>query len=122
MPDLDGITIGAPRRDGAELSFTVSVSADCPFFDGHFPGRPVLPAIGQLAIVARLAREPLGPDAVLAGIERLRFRQAIGPGDELRFVLTVSDPPRRVKVSVLRGTEPVSEGTFVWRSAAERDA
>ena len=40
-----------------EWVFKVRVPATCPYFRGHFPTNPVLPAIGQLALVLELLEQ-----------------------------------------------------------------
>lgn len=69
------------------------VSVNEPFFQGHFPGNPVMPgvliieALAQVGAVAMLA-QPAQPDfkgrtAYFAGIDKARFRQKVVPGDVL---------------------------------------
>ena len=66
------------------------VDADAPFFAGHFPGRPTLPgvlmceSIAQLGAYALLsAPEFAGRLALFGGIEKVRFRKQVLPGDRL---------------------------------------
>ena len=60
------------------------------FFPGHFPGRPVMPgviiveAMAQAGAVAVLASEEnRGKLALFAGIDDLRFKRIVEPGEEL---------------------------------------
>lgn len=66
------------------------VSAGEPYFQGHFPGNPVMPgvlileALAQVGAVAMLsAPQWKGCTAYLAGIDRARFRKKVLPGDVL---------------------------------------
>ncbi len=74
----------APRRrsDGTIRAEAV-VDASDPWFDGHFPERPVLPAVAQLAMVRELIRSVVAPDAEIAGVRRVKFKEMIEPGQEL---------------------------------------
>jgi beta-hydroxyacyl-[acyl carrier protein] dehydratase FabZ len=66
------------------------VSVNEPFFQGHFPGNPVMPgvllieALAQVGAVAMLAQPDFkGRTAYFAGIDKARFRQKVVPGDVL---------------------------------------
>ena len=66
------------------------VSVNEPFFQGHFPGNPVMPgvliieALAQVGAVAVLAQPDFkGRTAYFAGIDKARFRQKVVPGDVL---------------------------------------
>jgi 3-hydroxymyristoyl/3-hydroxydecanoyl-(acyl carrier protein) dehydratase len=65
----------------------IVLGADCPYFAGHFPGFPVLPAVAQVAIVIRLADECFGCGCVAAQIKRIKFSAFITPERRLRVAL-----------------------------------
>lgn len=67
-----------------------NVTANEPFFEGHFPEYPVMPgvlileAMAQVGAVALLsAEENRGRLAFFAGVDNVRFRQQVRPGDTL---------------------------------------
>jgi len=67
-----------------------NVTVNEPFFQGHFPGRPIMPGVLQIEAMAQLAgvllRQKLrGKNklAVLMGIDGVRFRRQVVPGDQL---------------------------------------
>jgi 3-hydroxyacyl-[acyl-carrier-protein] dehydratase len=73
-----------------------AVTANEPQFTGHFPGRPIMPgvlmveALAQTAGVAVLTLEAYrGKLGLFAGIDDLRFRRLVQPGDTLRLEVTV---------------------------------
>lgn len=74
-----------------------NVTVNEPFFQGHFPGYPIMPgvliieAMAQTGGVLVLRDIPnRGSKLVLfAGIESARFRRPVLPGDQLRFELDV---------------------------------
>ena len=77
------------------------------FFQGHFPNRPVMPGVLIIEAMAQagglLAYLSLGPDMAgkityVMGIDKVKFRRPVVPGDRLDF-----------KVDVTRG------GTKYWR-------
>ena len=64
------------------------------FFDGHFPGNPVMPGVVQCEIIAQascmlFAEEIRGKTAYYAGIDKLRFRRMVRPGDTLELSSTL---------------------------------
>jgi 3-hydroxyacyl-[acyl-carrier-protein] dehydratase len=74
-----------------------NVSANEPFFAGHFPGFPIMPgvliveAIAQAGGALLLTEVPDRGDKlmVFTGIERARFRRPVTPGDQLRIEVQV---------------------------------
>lgn len=73
-----------------------NVSANEQFFQGHFPGKPIMPgvlileAMAQVGGVAMLHSEEFrGRIAVFAGIDRAKFRRPVVPGDQLRMVAEI---------------------------------
>jgi len=74
-----------------------NVSMNEPFFQGHFPGTPVMPgvliveAMAQVAAVMVLKEIPDREQKLVlfSGIDRARFRQPVVPGDQIRIVVEV---------------------------------
>lgn len=84
---LDSITELEPGKRAVGLK---SVKADDFFFPGHFPGRPIMPgvliveALAQVGAVVLLSKpENAGKLVLFAGIEKVRFKRQVVPGDEL---------------------------------------
>ncbi len=74
-----------------------NVSVNEPFFQGHFPGYPVMPgvliieAMAQVGAVALLSMpEYAGKLALFAGIDKARFRRQVVPGDQIVFEVEVT--------------------------------
>jgi 3-hydroxyacyl-[acyl-carrier-protein] dehydratase len=74
-----------------------NVSFNEPFFQGHFPARPVMPgvliceAMAQVgAIFAHNARGGMKSNKVfvLTGLDRVKFKRPVEPGDQLRLELS----------------------------------
>lgn len=71
-----------------------------PYFTGHFPGDPVMPGVLQIEALAQAAailgyhsHEGLaerGGGVLLMGLDKVRFRRKVIPGDVLRLEVTVS--------------------------------
>jgi len=80
-----------------------NVTINEPFFQGHFPGNPIMPGVliiesmAQVAAVLafKSAKGSEGKLFLFVGIDRAKFRKPVGPGDRLR-----------IEVSVLRERPP----------------
>ena len=90
---------------GERLTALKNVTANEPFFQGHFPQRPVMPGVIMLEAMAQatglLAFATAGtPDSdtlyYLVGIDKARFRRPVEPGDQLVLNATLSRTRRNI--------------------------
>ncbi len=91
---------------GKRILALKNVSANEPYFPGHFPRRPVMPGVLILEAMAQaaaiLAFRTLGtrPDEnsvyYYAGIDNARFKRVVEPGDQLRIEVLVLGTKRGV--------------------------
>lgn len=72
------------------------VSFNEPYFAGHFPGNPVMPgvlileALAQTGAVSMLMKEEFkGKTAYFAGMEKVRFKRKVVPGDVLMLEVNI---------------------------------
>lgn len=63
------------------------VTPDLPYFDGHFPGSPILPGVAQLEWVVRLGRECFPLPVNFLRMDAVKFQQLIQPGQTVELVL-----------------------------------
>ena len=86
-----------------------NVTFNEPYFQGHFPGFPIMPGVNIIEALAQTAAVMVGVSLELAdknlliyfmGIDNCKFRRKVGPGDVLEL-----------KVKVLRG----KIGSKVWK-------
>ena len=96
------------------------VTVNEPFFQGHFPGYPVMPgvliieALAQVGGVAVLSSEEYRDKlALFAGIDNVRFKRQVRPGDTLRLEVELRQIRRGVGMG--SGTATV-EGELACRA------
>ena len=117
---ITGLGCRVPERVVARKT----VRPDEWYLAGHFPGRPVMPgvliveAMAQTGAVAVLSQEEnRGRLALFAGIDDVRFKRIVEPGDELELecvIDTVRGPIGRGKATAKVGDELVARGTLTF--------
>ena len=103
-----------------------NVTVNEPFFQGHFPGYPIMPGVLMVEAIAQaggalLLTEIADRDQnlmVFSGIERARFRRPVVPGDQLRIevvVLAWRKNAVRMEGNIFVGDKRVCEATVSCR-------
>lgn len=104
-------------EEGVRAVGLKNFTANEQFFQGHFPGNPVVPgvllveALAQVGAVAVLSMPGnKGKFPFFAGIDGFRFRKPVVPGDTVRLEVTLT----RVRGPIGKGTAKATvEGTVV---------
>ena len=74
------------RSDKNEIEADIQVPSDSPWFDGHFPGEPILPGVAQIGMVFDAIRKARNQDLKISSVRRVRFKQIIRPDDKLKLI------------------------------------
>ncbi len=135
--DRDGIKRLIPHREpfllldrvlelepGVRAVAEKDVRADDWWFAGHFPDRPIMPGVLQVEALAQTAAvcamampEFQGGLGLFAGIDEIRFKRIVGPGDTLRLEATMLKLHRafgRAKVTASVNGEVATEGEILF--------
>ncbi len=92
-----------------------NVTFNEPFFQGHFPNKPIMPGVLMVESMAQAAGvlvfishpEYKGMNVYFLGMDRVRFRKTVEPGDQIR--IEVETLKRRGEVWRFRGQCKVEE-------------
>lgn len=94
---------------GKDITGLKNVTINEPFFQGHFPGRPVMPGVlilEGMAQVGGIMAFYSNPEAIgkkllfFAGIDKARFRRPVVPGDQLILKLQLVKQKRSLMMMV----------------------
>ena len=101
-----------------------NVTINEPFFQGHFPGRPIMPGVLIIEAMAQVGgvgalniKENLGKLAFFLSIKEAKFRKPVVPGDQL--VMEVDILKTKLSIMQARGVakvngEVVTEAEFMF--------
>jgi 3-hydroxyacyl-[acyl-carrier-protein] dehydratase len=81
-----------------------------PALPGHFPGRPVVPAVVVLDHVLRAAESELGAALRVCGLPQVKFAAPLRPGERAECAFELS--PTRLEFRVERNGQPIAYGSF----------
>ncbi len=108
--------------EGKSAVAVKNVTANEWFFEGHFPGQKIMPGVLIVEALAQTAAVCLlkgvasgGKSPLFAGIENMRFRRPVRPGDQLRLEFTLEKMRGPVGKGQVRATvdgQVAAEGTI----------
>ncbi len=110
--------------DDSEVIGIKNITVNEPYFNGHFPGNPIMPGVLQIEALAQVGgilvmnsiNEPDKYIPYLAGIENFRFRKMVKPGDTLILRCRFDSPIKRgiakMKAEAFIGNDIVGEGNM----------
>jgi UDP-N-acetylglucosamine acyltransferase len=121
---VDAVTEHEPGRRMVAVK-NVTVNED--FFQGHFPGSPVMPGVLMIETLAQVATVLLmhgdadGGRVYLRGVDNAKFRRQVAPGDRLRLEVTLGRSRARIaraKASAFVDDNLVAEAELVMGLSA----
>ncbi len=116
---------------GEEIVGLKNVTMNEPFFQGHFPGHPIMPgvllieALAQMSAVLALKSSEMGKSNLVyfMGIDKAKFRKPVVPGDQLKMeakVLQKRTPYWKTKGRIYVDSELVCEAELMAMFAGEK--
>ena len=95
------------------ISLEIYIPETCLYFDGHFPGFPIMPAVAQMEMVIRFASRYLGTGVALSAIRRIKFTNLVRPNMPLLVKLAKKDHTLTFTICSAKGEITYSSGTVV---------
>lgn len=116
---------------GSHLLALKNVSANEPFFPGHFPGKPVMPGVLIIEALAQATAVLTAKSSdscdntyyLLAAIDNARFKRQVTPGDSLTLHVTLSKNRRNIYSFACRATvgEQLAASADIMCAAVRED-
>ena len=95
------------------LSMEFFVPDTSPYFDGHFPEFPILPAVAQVELILRFASRYFGTGTVVSEIRRIKFSNLVRPFTPLLLSLEINGATISFKMTSPDDEIVYSLGTIV---------
>lgn len=102
------------KLEGDEVVGLKNVTINEPFFQGHFPGQPIMPGVLQLEAMGQVGgilllnqlEKPEEKLIFFTGMDSVKFRKTVVPGDQIIFTLKLTNQKRNFVV--MKGTAEVN--------------
>ncbi len=109
--------------DGSQRAVGIkNVTVNEPFFQGHYPGQPIMPGVLIIEAMAQMGGillsqelEHKGKVAVLLSLDKVKFRRTVTPGDQLVLIaeaIRVKSRSGHVRTSAKVGDDLVAEAVI----------
>lgn len=105
-----------------------NVTVNEPFFQGHFPGKPVMPGVLELEAMAQTGGILLNRIGGVSGgtpyflaVDKARFRSVVVPGDQMRIeveITNIRSKTAKFKGRILVGDKVASEANLMCMTGA----
>ncbi|MCL1815265.1 MAG: AMP-binding protein [Treponema sp.] len=97
------------------ISLEFSIPNSSPYFEGHFPEFPILPAVAQVELILRLASRYLGTGIGISEIRRIKFSNLIRPFTPLHLKLE-----KKGKIISFKMSSPASSAGVQKNAVSEK--
>lgn len=113
LPDIRAI-----RQQDQQVSLELHVSPTLDYFEGHFPGMPILPGVVQLDWAARLGREQFKIQGNFVSLENVKFQALVLPDAMLTLSLSWTENTGALSFRFTNSERTYSSGRLIFEGAA----
>jgi 3-hydroxymyristoyl/3-hydroxydecanoyl-(acyl carrier protein) dehydratase len=108
--------IRAVERGARGVRLTLAIPADLSYFEGHFPGCPLLPGVVQITWAIELGRKHVPFDARFRSLSAVKFTRVIQPGATVTLQLDYASDERKLEFTYELDGRLCSSGVAVFDS------
>ena len=98
--------------DKTAITASCTLASELPFFAGHFPGRPIMPAVAQIEMIALLITTETPWNNKIQEGRQLKFLQPLIPDDKINFRLQYKEEGE-VSFILCKAKRPASKGKLI---------
>ena len=92
------------KQDDGFVRFDISLNADCPVYEGHFPGEPVSPGVCNIQMVKECTEQVAGKSLFLNNLQQCRLTTLVTPlahpQVEVKILLEEKGEAYRLKATI----------------------
>jgi 3-hydroxymyristoyl/3-hydroxydecanoyl-(acyl carrier protein) dehydratase len=110
--------VSGQRVDATSAELQLTIPHDLIYFNGHFPGAPIVPGVAQIKWAIELAGRYLGASGTFAGMDALKFQHVMLPGISLTLALRWSAPDGKLHFSYQSDRARYGSGRIRFRQAS----
>ena len=117
MAVVDRVVVGKRVHGEGAAEVDLVVPHELAYFEGHFPGAPVVAGVVQIKWAIGFARELLGADAEFGGMEAVKFQHVMQPGARATLKLDFAQASGKLRFSFEDDGTRYSSGRLLLRGA-----
>ena len=77
------------KQENGVVRFGISLNADCPVYEGHFPGEPVSPGVCNIQMIKECAEQVAGKSLLLNNLQQCRLTTLVTPIQHPQVEVTI---------------------------------
>lgn len=101
------------QQTTGQVAMELVIPPSLVWFDGHFPGHPILPGVVQVYWAEHIVRQLCREFSATYQLKNLKFNRMVLPGANLCFSAAVDNDNQRIKFTYQQDQQTCSSGVFV---------
>ena len=77
------------KQENGAVRFDINLNADCPVYEGHFPGEPVSPGVCNIQMIKECAEQVAGKSLLLNNLQQCRLTTLVTPIQHPQVEVTI---------------------------------